>query len=67
MLISGFVRTRYPPAQVYPAAKYASQVQLHGGKVAVFNLERSEGDSDADYLFLGPCEKMLPEALSLEL
>ncbi|KAJ7273100.1 DHS-like NAD/FAD-binding domain-containing protein [Mycena rebaudengoi] len=48
-------------------AKYAYQVQLHGGKFAVFNLERSEGDSDADYLFLGPCEKTLPEALSLEL
>jgi NAD+-dependent protein deacetylase sirtuin 5 len=51
--------------QVYPAAGYAAEVQYHGGKVAVFNLERSEGDKDADFLFLGTCETMLPEALSL--
>ncbi|KAI0699420.1 DHS-like NAD/FAD-binding domain-containing protein [Cytidiella melzeri] len=50
---------------VYPAAGYAAEVQDHGGKVAVFNLERSEGDEDADFLFLGPCETTLPEALSL--
>ncbi|KAJ7915497.1 DHS-like NAD/FAD-binding domain-containing protein [Mycena leptocephala] len=50
---------------VYPAAAYASMVQEHGGKVAVFNLERSEGDTEADFLFLGPCEKTLPEALGL--
>ncbi|KAI0802108.1 DHS-like NAD/FAD-binding domain-containing protein [Irpex lacteus] len=50
---------------VYPAAGYAAEVQDHGGKVAVINLDRSEGDEDADFLFLGPCEKTLPEALSL--
>ncbi|KAJ6606441.1 DHS-like NAD/FAD-binding domain-containing protein [Mycena vulgaris] len=50
---------------VYPAAEYASMVQENGGKVAVFNLERSEGDSEADFLFLGACEKTLPEALGL--
>ncbi|KAJ7491273.1 DHS-like NAD/FAD-binding domain-containing protein [Mycena latifolia] len=50
---------------VYPAAGYASVVQENGGKVAVFNLERSEGDSEADFLFLGPCEKTLPDALGL--
>ncbi|KAJ7702250.1 DHS-like NAD/FAD-binding domain-containing protein [Mycena rosella] len=50
---------------VYPAAGYASVVKQNGGKVAVFNLERSDGDSDADFLFLGPCEKTLPEALGL--
>ncbi|EKM53789.1 uncharacterized protein PHACADRAFT_260311 [Phanerochaete carnosa HHB-10118-sp] len=48
---------------VYPAASYASEVAENGGKVAVFNLERTEGDSDADFLFLGPCEQTLPEAL----
>ncbi|KAJ7243404.1 NAD-dependent protein deacylase [Mycena haematopus] len=48
---------------VYPAAGYATEVQDHGGKVAVFNLDRSTGDGDADFLFLGPCEKTLPEAL----
>ncbi|RDB23231.1 NAD-dependent protein deacylase [Hypsizygus marmoreus] len=50
---------------VYPAAGYASQVQRHGGKIAVFNLERSEGDEEADFLFLGPCEDTLPRALGL--
>jgi len=48
---------------VYPAAGYASDVIDNGGKVAVFNLERSEGDDDADFLFLGPCEATLPRAL----
>lgn len=50
-------------AQVYPAAGYAYEVADHGGKVAVFNLERTEGDDEADFLFLGPCEQTLPEAL----
>ncbi|TFK56053.1 DHS-like NAD/FAD-binding domain-containing protein [Heliocybe sulcata] len=50
---------------VYPAAGYAAEVQRHGGKVAVFNLDRSEGDEDADFLFLGPCEQTLPAALAL--
>ncbi|KAJ7460989.1 NAD-dependent protein deacylase [Mycena galericulata] len=50
---------------VYPAAAYASLVQMHGGKVAVFNLERSEGDTEADFLFIGPCEETLPKALGI--
>lgn len=33
--------------------------------MAVFNLERSSGDSDADFLFIGPCEETLPEALGI--
>ena len=36
---------------------------MNGGKVAVFNLDRSEGDEDADFLFLGPAETTLPKAL----
>ena len=48
-----------------PAASYAYEVQQQGGKVAVFNLERSDGDEDADFLFLGPCEEMLSKALGL--
>jgi NAD-dependent deacetylase sirtuin 5 len=40
-------------------------VQEQGGKIAVFNLERSEGDDEADFLFLGPCEETLPEALGV--
>lgn len=50
---------------MYPAAQYAEMVQENGGKIAVFNLERSAGDTEADFLFLGPCEKTLPEALGL--
>ncbi|EEB89352.1 hypothetical protein MPER_12561, partial [Moniliophthora perniciosa FA553] len=51
--------------QVYPAAGYADVVQQNGGKTAVFNLERSTGDEDADFLFLGPCEESVPRALGL--
>jgi NAD-dependent deacetylase sirtuin 5 len=29
----------------------------------VFNIENSKGDEDADFLFLGPCERMLPLVL----
>ncbi|KAJ7221745.1 DHS-like NAD/FAD-binding domain-containing protein [Mycena pura] len=50
---------------VMPAALYAEIVQEHGGQVAVFNLERSQGDEYAEFLFLGPCEKTLPEALGM--
>ncbi|KIY65426.1 NAD-dependent protein deacylase [Cylindrobasidium torrendii FP15055 ss-10] len=50
---------------VYPAAGYAAEVQSLGGKVAVFNLDRSDGDEDSDFLFLGPCEETLPRALGL--
>jgi len=50
---------------VYPAASYADEVQSNGGTVAVFNLERSEGDENADFLFLGPCEDILPKALGI--
>ncbi|KAH9831346.1 DHS-like NAD/FAD-binding domain-containing protein [Rhodofomes roseus] len=48
---------------VYPAAGYAADIREHGGKTAVFNLQDSEGDQDADFLFLGPCEETLPRAL----
>ena len=37
-----------------------------GGTVAVFNLDRSQGDDEADFLFLGPCEETLPLALGLK-
>ncbi|KAI0723340.1 DHS-like NAD/FAD-binding domain-containing protein [Earliella scabrosa] len=50
---------------VYPAAGYAYEVKEHGGKVAVFNLDRSQGDEEADFLFLGPAEATLPRALGL--
>lgn len=49
--------------QVYPAAGFAAEVSDRGGKVAVFNLERTDGDDEADFLFLGPCEQTLPDAL----
>ncbi|KAK0184873.1 DHS-like NAD/FAD-binding domain-containing protein [Armillaria mellea] len=51
---------------VYPAAGYAEVVsQLNGGHVAVFNLDRTNGDKDADFLFFGPCEETVPKALGL--
>ena len=39
------------------------EVAEHGGKVAVFNTERVEGDERSDFIFLGPCEETLPRAL----
>jgi len=51
---------------VYPAAGFAAEIQKKGGKVAVFNVDHSEGDEDADFLFLGPCEVLLPQALASE-
>jgi NAD-dependent deacetylase sirtuin 5 len=51
--------------QVQPAGSYAYEVESRGGKVAVFNIERSHGDTHADFLFLGPCEETLPEALGM--
>jgi len=50
---------------VYPAAGYASEVKARGGLVAVFNLEKSRGDRDADFIFIGPCEAELPRVLGL--
>ncbi len=35
-------------------------------KVAVFNLDRSAGDEQADFLFLGPCEETLPKCIGLQ-
>ncbi|KAF8803861.1 DHS-like NAD/FAD-binding domain-containing protein [Phlegmacium glaucopus] len=52
---------------VNPAALFADEVQNHGGITAVFNLERSEGDEHADFLFLGPCEDTLPKALGISI
>ncbi|KAK0191220.1 DHS-like NAD/FAD-binding domain-containing protein [Armillaria mellea] len=50
---------------VYPAAGYAEAVSQNGGQVAVFNLDRSDGDEDVDFLFLGSCDETLPKALGL--
>ncbi|OBZ75656.1 NAD-dependent protein deacylase [Grifola frondosa] len=46
-------------SKVQPAAAYAYEIADRGGKVAVFNKERSEGDEERDFLFLGPCEETL--------
>ncbi|CAL1713885.1 unnamed protein product [Somion occarium] len=53
-------------SEVYPAAGVAQIVREAGGKVAVFNIDRTAGDENADFLFLGPCEETLPAALGLE-
>ncbi|KAI0784493.1 DHS-like NAD/FAD-binding domain-containing protein [Abortiporus biennis] len=50
---------------VHPAAGYAYRVKRRGGTVAVFNLEPSEGDEKADFVFCGPCEVELPRALGI--
>lgn len=39
-----------------PASTYAYRVKRRGGKVAVFNVESSEGETHADFVFRGPCE-----------
>ncbi|KAI1789337.1 DHS-like NAD/FAD-binding domain-containing protein [Ganoderma leucocontextum] len=46
---------------VRPASTYAYRVQRHGGKVAVFNLDPSEKDEQADFVFRGSCETILPK------
>lgn len=46
--------------QVRPASTYAYRVQRRGGKVAVFNLDPSEKDERADFVFPGGCEAILP-------
>ncbi|KAG6847861.1 hypothetical protein H0H93_005463 [Arthromyces matolae] len=51
---------------VRPAADYAAQVKKNGGVVAIFNLGRSNGDEEADFLFLGPCEESLPDVLHVQ-
>ncbi|TFK43172.1 DHS-like NAD/FAD-binding domain-containing protein [Crucibulum laeve] len=54
---------------VYPAAGFATTVKDNGGKVAVFNIEKTTPsdleDTAPDFLFLGPCEDLLPAALGL--
>jgi NAD-dependent deacetylase sirtuin 5 len=55
-----------PFIQVQPAAGFASQVKARGGKVAVFNTERSNGDEEADFLFIGKCEVTLPDILDVK-
>lgn len=52
---------------VYPAAGYMHTVKKRGGKVAIFNVERSNKDEIADFLFLGPCEETIPEALGVKI
>ncbi|EMD35003.1 hypothetical protein CERSUDRAFT_107041 [Gelatoporia subvermispora B] len=49
---------------VHPAARFAKQVKEHGGRVAVFNVDRTKRDTDADFLFLGPCETTLTKTLA---
>ncbi|KAJ8502246.1 hypothetical protein ONZ51_g77 [Trametes cubensis] len=53
-------------AVVHPAATFSTKVKENGGTVAVFNIERSKRDAVADYVFLGPCEDLLPRALAVE-
>ncbi|KAI1788640.1 DHS-like NAD/FAD-binding domain-containing protein [Ganoderma leucocontextum] len=52
-------------AVVHPAATFAAKVKERGGTVAIFNVERSNRDGIADFVFLGPCEEILPKVLDL--
>lgn len=55
--------------QVQPAASFAYDIQgryENPGKVAVFNLEESDGSEYADFLFLGGCESELPKAIGVD-
>lgn len=51
------------PSQVHPAATFSTKVKEHGGTVAVFNIESGKRDAMADFVFLGPCEAILPRVL----
>ncbi|KAL1762340.1 DHS-like NAD/FAD-binding domain-containing protein [Schizophyllum commune] len=48
---------------VQPAASFAYEVVDRGGASAVFNIARSDGDEESDFLFIGPCEETLPRIL----
>ncbi|KAF8916628.1 DHS-like NAD/FAD-binding domain-containing protein [Mucidula mucida] len=50
---------------VRPASRIAGIVKRNGGKIAVFNVDRSNHDDEADFLFLGPCEVLLPQVLNI--
>ena len=52
---------------VYPAASLAHSVKSNGGKVAVFNLERTgESEKEVDWFFEGGVEKTLSWALGID-
>ncbi|KAF8916615.1 DHS-like NAD/FAD-binding domain-containing protein [Mucidula mucida] len=42
-------------------------VKKNGGKVAVFNVDRTNHDDEADFLFLDPCEISLPQVLNISM
>ncbi|KAK7059161.1 hypothetical protein VNI00_001788 [Paramarasmius palmivorus] len=44
---------------VRPASTFAYRVKRRGGKVAIFNLESSQQDEAADFVFTGACEEPL--------
>jgi NAD-dependent deacetylase sirtuin 5 len=53
-------------SKVLPAAEFAPHIKKRGGTVAIFNLEPSKWDSEADFLFLGNCAETLPDALDVK-
>ncbi|BFZ62215.1 hypothetical protein YB2330_003298 [Saitoella coloradoensis] len=50
---------------VWPAAGFAERVRRLGGKVAIFNIEVDQAEP-GDWVFEGPCEETIPEALRLD-
>ncbi|CAG8618486.1 14100_t:CDS:2 [Acaulospora colombiana] len=54
---------------VYPAAGFAADVKEYTkgeGKVAVFNMESTDPDDIADFVFIGGCENELPIAVGVD-
>ncbi|KAI0049884.1 DHS-like NAD/FAD-binding domain-containing protein [Auriscalpium vulgare] len=54
-------------SEVYPAAGFADTAGENGAQIAYFNIERTDGDSEADFVFVGPCEETLPRAFGVEI
>jgi NAD-dependent SIR2 family protein deacetylase len=66
LLIFFFDGTGFNLRQVQPASGFASQVKEHNGKVAIFDINPPNKCDEADFLFLGSCERYLPEIFDLK-
>ncbi|KAK0189998.1 DHS-like NAD/FAD-binding domain-containing protein [Armillaria mellea] len=53
-------------AEVLPSGIFGDIVRGNGGRVAVFNIEKTYTDRIAEFSFQGPCEETLVKAFGLE-
>ncbi|KNZ75382.1 NAD-dependent deacetylase sirtuin-5 [Termitomyces sp. J132] len=51
---------------VQPAGSYMAEVQDNGGTAVIFNMDSTELDEEADFLFRGPCEVELLRVLGVD-